>query len=251
MNQRPSSASSTLVATTSEDRVTLQRRLLHVLTVSQILGSGAVTVAVTIGGFVVQDLLGEETPWAGLATAAATACGAVLSQVLARLMARRGRRPGLIVGYLVAALGGVVAAVGVEQTSLSVFLCGIGLFGGGQASNLLARYAATDLAARGHQGRAMSRVIFASAFGAILGPLLVRPTEKAGTVWFGLAKYSGPLAVRVCAVRARRDLPVGPSAPRPAGRHRSGRRPTHAGCAAWGCVSRSGRYERRSMLGSG
>ncbi|MEO5902137.1 MAG: MFS transporter [Ilumatobacteraceae bacterium] len=180
------------VAVTSDEREALQRRVLRVLTASQIVGSGAVTTAVTIGAFVVQDLLGEQTAWAGIATASSTACGAVFSQALARLMARRGRRPGLLLGYLIAAVGGIIATIGVEHRSLVVFLCGVGLFGGGQASNLLARYAATDLAPPAHHGRAMSRVIFASAFGAILGPLLVRPAEAAGTSWFGLAKYSGP-----------------------------------------------------------
>jgi MFS family permease len=38
----------------------------------------------------------------------------------------------------------------------------------------------------------MSRVVFASTFGAVFGPLLVAPAQWAGEEWFGLATYSGP-----------------------------------------------------------
>ena len=95
-----------------------------------------------------------------------------------------------------------------------MFLLGLFLFGSGQASNLLARYAAADLAEPGHRSRAMSRVIFASTFGAVFGPLLIGPTEHAGQSWFGLGKYTGPwlfasvffvLAMINVAVRLRPD----------------------------------------------
>ena len=47
-----------------------------------------------------------------------------------------------------AALGSVIAAIGAERELLPVFIAGLFLFGSGQASNLLSRYAATDLAGR-------------------------------------------------------------------------------------------------------
>ena len=105
-----------------------------------------------------------------------------MAQALSRLMWRRGRRPGLQLGYLLAATGGMIAAVGAERW-LAVFIGGLFLYGSGQASNLLARYAATDLADPDHRGRAMSHVVFASTFGAVFGPLLINPTERAGEEW--------------------------------------------------------------------
>jgi hypothetical protein len=60
-------------------------------------------------------------------------------------------------------------------------MVGLFLFGNGQASNLLARYAATDLAEPDNRARAMSRIIFASTFGAVFGPLLISPAEAAGS----------------------------------------------------------------------
>jgi MFS family permease len=176
----------------SVDRAALQRRVLRVLTQGQVAGSAALGAAITIGAFVIQDILGQETPLGGAAAAGFTLGVAVMAQVLSRVMRQRGRRPGLQLGYLTAAAGGVVAAVGAERGMLAVFLAGLFLFGSGQAGNLLARYAATDLAEPQHQARAMSRVVFASTFGAVFGPLLVGPAEQAGQDWFGFEKYTGP-----------------------------------------------------------
>jgi len=173
-------------------RADVQRRTLRVLTAGQVVGAAALAAAVTVGAFVIQDILGQETAWAGLGTAMVTTGTAVMSQALSRVMQRRGRRPGLGAGYGLAALGSVVAAVGVERASLPVFLLGLFVFGNGQASNLLARYAATDLAAPEARSRAMSRIVFASTFGAVLGPLVIGPTEHAGEAWFGFQRYTGP-----------------------------------------------------------
>jgi MFS family permease len=174
------------------ERAAVQRRTLRVLTLGQIVGSAALAAAVTVGAFVIQEILDDETGWAGIATATVTTGTAVMSQVLSRMMIRRGRRVGLQTGYTLAALGGVVAAVGAERYSLPIFLVGLFLFGNGQASNLLARYAATDLALPNERSRSMSRIVFASTFGAVFGPLLIDPAEAAGEHWFGLEKYTGP-----------------------------------------------------------
>ncbi len=196
------------------DRALVQQRVLRVLIGGQVVGAAALGSSVTIGAFVVQDILGNDTPLGGIATATVTMGTAFMSQVLARIMIRRGRRGGLQTGYLLAALGGVVAMVGVERGSLWWFLSGLFLFGNGQAANLLARYAATDLAEPTERSSAMSYVVFASTFGAVFGPLLIRPFQWAGETWFGLATYSGPwlassafllLAAINTAVRLRPD----------------------------------------------
>lgn len=182
-----------LVAALSEyDREIIQRRTLRILTMGQIIGAAALASAVTVGAFVIQDILGSETSWGGIATATVTTGTAVMAQVLSRLMIRKGRRPGLQLGYALATAGALIAAVGAETRSLLVFLVGLFLFGNGQASNLLARYAATDLARPDERARSMSRIVFSSTFGAVFGPLLIAPAQAAGQNWFGLAKYTGP-----------------------------------------------------------
>jgi len=162
------------------------------LVVSQIAGSAALAAAVTVGAFVVQDILGQTTAWGGIASATVTMGAAFMSQMLARLMNVRGRRNGLQVGYLLAIVGGFVAGYGAETKILWVFLLGLFIFGNGQASNLLSRYAAADLATTDQRGRAMSRILFASTFGAVFGPLLIKPAEEAGMNWFGWGQYTGP-----------------------------------------------------------
>jgi MFS family permease len=162
------------------------------LVTGQIAGAAALAASVTVGAFVIQDILGQDTPWGGIASATVTMGTAFMSQILARVMTRRGRRGGLQLGYGLAIAGGIIAGVGVELSSLWVFLAGLFLFGSGQASNLLSRYAATDLALPTERSRAMSRILFASTFGAVFGPLLIRPAERIGQDWFGWQQYTGP-----------------------------------------------------------
>ena len=138
-----------------------------------------------------------------------------MSQRLSRLMQRRGRRPGLQLGYALAVVGAVVGAIGVELHSLPVFLAGLFVYGNGQAANLLARYAATDLAEPGERARAMSRIVFASTFGAVLGPLLIGPAEALGRSVFGFEKYTGSVGLQCGVLRRRDGQHGGEAAPRP------------------------------------
>lgn len=177
---------------TDAERAVIQRRTLRVLVGGQIIGAAALASAVTVGAFVVQDILGQETAWGGIATATVTTGTAVMAQVLSRIMLRRGRRPGLQLGYGLAMVGAIIAGVGAQTGVLATFVVGLFLFGNGQASNLLARYAATDLASPDARARAMSRIVFASTFGAVFGPLLIAPAEAAGQQWFGWERYTGP-----------------------------------------------------------
>lgn len=188
----------TAEALTEERRAELQRRTLRTLTVGQVVGSASMSSAVTVGAYVIQEILGQKTPWGGIATATVTMGGAVMSQVLSRMMMRRGRRPGMQVGYGLATCGAVAAGIGAETSTLVVFLAGLFLFGSGQASNLLARYAATDLALPADRSRAMSRIVFASTFGAVFGPLLIGPAQWAGENAFGWHRYTGPWLFASC-----------------------------------------------------
>ena len=48
------------------DQVALQKRTLRVLVVGQVVAAAALSAAVTVGAFVIQDILGKETPWGGI-----------------------------------------------------------------------------------------------------------------------------------------------------------------------------------------
>ena len=176
----------------TNDLVAIQKRTLGVLMAGQVVASAALASAVTVGAYVVQGILGQDTPWGGIATATVTTGSAFMSQLLARIMSKSGRRVGLQTGYSLAIVGGLIAGLGVQRSSLTIFLFGLFLYGNGQASNLLARYAATDLALPQERAQAMSKILFASTFGAVLGPVLVVPAQWAGQEWFGWQKYTGP-----------------------------------------------------------
>jgi len=208
-----------------DERDAVQRKVLGALTTGQIVGGAAMASSVTVGALVVTDLLGATTAWAGIGTATVTTGTAFASQVLSRRMKRVGRRPGLQQGYTGALVGAVVAAVGVELRLLPLFIAGLFVFGHGQASNLLARYAATDLARPEHRSRAIGRVVFAQTFGAVAGPLTIGPAERLGQS-IGLEKYTGPwlvaaalfgLAVVNTTVRLRPDPLVVAGGVTPAG----------------------------------
>ena len=180
------------------ERARLQLRTLRVLTLGQMVGAAALASAITVGAFVVQDILGQHTAWVGMSPAGVKTGTATFSQVLSRRMRKRGRRPGMQLGYGLAACGGFTAAFGAQQRWLPVFLVGLFLYGSGSATNLLARYAATDLALPDERSRAMSRVLFASAFGAVFGPMLIGPAEHLGQSLFGLTRYAGPFLFSSC-----------------------------------------------------
>ena len=177
---------------TAEEIAGIQKNTLRVLVASQIAGSAALAAAVTVGAFVMQDILGQSTPWGGAASATVTMGTAFMAQMLARQMNQHGRRRGLQLGYSLAIVGGLIAGVGAETKTMWVFILGLFLFGNGQASNLLSRYAATDLAQPNNRAAAMSRILFASTFGAVFGPLLIRPAEELGMSLFGWSQYTGP-----------------------------------------------------------
>ena len=182
----------------SNDLIAIQKKTLRTLVSGQVIAAASLASAVTVGAYVIQNILGADTAWSGIASATVTIGTAFMAQMLSLVMMRKGRRVGLQSGYLAAFVGGVIAGVGAEKSHLVIFLVGLFLFGNGQASNLLSRYAATDLADVKTRASAMSRILFASTFGAVFGPILVVPAERVGESLFGWHKYTGPWIFSAC-----------------------------------------------------
>lgn len=174
------------------DLILLQKKTLRTLVAGQVVAAAALSAAVTVGAFVIQDILGQDTPWGGISSATFTLGSAFMSQILSRKMSVKGRRVGLQYGYGLATVGGLTAGFAVHNSSLPLFILGLFLYGSGQASNLLSRYAAMDLADDEHKSEAMSYILFGSTFGAVFGPILIKPAESLGENWFGWSTYTGP-----------------------------------------------------------
>lgn len=182
------------------DPVAVQRRTLGVLGAGVALSGLGVTVGITVGGLLARDVAGTDTA-AGLGSTAGVLGAAVVAVPLARVSDRAGRRAGLAAGYAVAVLGALVTVVAAVLSSLPLLLAGLFAFGAATACSLQARYAAADLAAPEHRGRALSLVVWATTVGSVLGPNLAGPGEALGAA-LGLPPLTGAYVVSVAVFTA-------------------------------------------------
>jgi MFS family permease len=167
-----------------------QRRTLVILVLAQVLSGAALAAGVTVGALLAQDMLGS-TRLSGLPSALFAAGGALAAVGVGRLSERSGRRVGLTAGYLVGAVGGfgVVAAAWLDDVVL--LFASLFVYGAGVATSLQARYAGVDLAAPSRRGRAVSTVLVATTFGAVVGPNLVSVTGRMAEA-IGIPALAGP-----------------------------------------------------------
>ncbi|MFI6520507.1 MFS transporter [Spirillospora sp. NPDC050679] len=170
-----------------------QRRVLAVLTATQVLGGIGVATGVAISTLAAATLSDSEAI-GGLAQTSAVAGAGVLAVPMARAAARRGRRAALTLAYGAGTLGAAVAAVATAAQMWPLLLAGLFLFGGASAGGLAARYAATDLSRSGRSARDLSVVVWATTIGSVAGPNLARPADELGRS-LGLAAWSGPYAL--------------------------------------------------------
>ena len=89
-------------------------------------------------------------------------------------MARVGRRSGFMLGAMLGALGGIVAAAGIWLSMLPLLALGTLLIGSYQAFAQFYRFAAGEVADDAFRARAISLVLAGGVVAALLGPLLGR-----------------------------------------------------------------------------
>lgn len=167
----------------------VQRRTVRTLVGSQMLGGLGVASGIAVSSLMAEQILGSPD-LAGLANTAQVLGAALLSIPAARLMAARGRRVGLVTAYLTGIVGAALAIAAAVLSSFPLLLVATSLFGASTTANNQARYAATDLAAPDHRGRALSVVVWATTVGAVLGPNLVAPAGRLAQA-LGLPPLSG------------------------------------------------------------
>ena len=168
----------------------LQRRTVRVLLASQVLAGAGLAAGITVGALLAEDMLGT-TSLAGLPSALFTGGSAAAAVGVGRLSQRAGRRPGLAAGYAVGAVGGAGVVLSAVVDSVPLLLLSLLLYGSGTATNLMARYAAADLAAPHRRGGAVSTVLFATTLGAVAGPNLVQPMGSVAAA-LGVRELAGP-----------------------------------------------------------
>ena len=153
------------------------------------LGGLGVGAGVTVTTLLAFELSGSAA-LAGLA-ASASAFGAGVAAAAIGAASRHGRRPGLVGGYLVGVAGAVLAVTAAVVASFPLMVAATFLFGSSNASNLQARYAATDLSSADRRGSDLSIVVWATTVGAVLGPNLTGPGVAAAEL-LGVPELAGP-----------------------------------------------------------
>ncbi|MEK3884514.1 MFS transporter [Paenibacillus sp. PL2-23] len=155
-----------------EDRERLYKRTLWTVVASQLFGGAGLAAGITVGALLAQDMLGTDR-YAGIPTALLTLGSALASLLVGRLSGKYGRRNGLAGGFFAGAVGaaGIVAAAMLEHVAL--LFISLFIYGSGTASNLIARYAGTDLALPHQRATAVSIALVSTTFGAVAGPNLV------------------------------------------------------------------------------
>ncbi len=172
------------------DLQAIQHHTLSVLRRTQLITAAGLTTVVAVAVLGASELGASDAvaSFAGVALSLGAAVGAA---VLSPLMDQRGRRIGLTVGYAGAIVGAGVSLVSFNAGSLVGYVVGMALLGSGQASNLLARYAGSDLAPEHDKAGAISQVVWASTIGAVIGPLLLNPAKALGEA-LGMEPLAGP-----------------------------------------------------------
>ncbi|WP_253182623.1 MFS transporter [Arthrobacter sp. SW1] len=181
-------------------RARLQRRILGVVVLSQVLGGAGLAAGVTVGALLAQQMFGGEG-LSGLPTALFTLGSALAAYLIGRATQRAGRRIGLGLGFAAGGLGAagvVLAAVG---GNIALLLVSLLVYGAGTASNLQARYAGTDLAAPERRGTAISISMVSTTLGAVAGPNLVQPLGAVAE-GLGIPALAGPFLLAAAAYLA-------------------------------------------------
>jgi MFS family permease len=226
----------------------LQRRTLRVLAAAQVFGGIGLFLGVTVAALLARDISGQEA-LGGVPLAFAVASGAIAAAPLGTWMARAGRRPALAAGHLIAASGAGLVVLAAGLGSFPLLCIGMAGFGLGNTSNLLARYAAADLAPADRRARAISVVLLATAVGAIAGPNLAAPTEPLAEA-LGVRASAGPFAVAVVAYAIAAGILLALLRPDPLLASRQAVEEAPSPVVPWGSALRSlPSWPRRALMG--
>lgn len=168
-------------------------RLLGGLMGTSALGGLGQLVGLTGTSLLIEDLLGSKT-WIGTGNFAMMGGTAVGASLLTKRLGRNRRRPTLINGYLIGAVGGVVAGFAARLQWYPLVLVGLLLFGFGNTASQQARFGAADVVPDARRGRAVSVVVWASTIGVVFGPKLWGPAGRM-MAHLGFPLLGGPYVV--------------------------------------------------------
>ena len=172
----------------------VQRRTVRTLLGSQMAGGIGLVSGYSVTALLADDITGSKT-LAGLAAASLSIGAAIASFPLARLMARSGRRPGLLMGYVLASIGGFFAVLAAITRQFAFLPVGVALIGIGNATNMATRYAAADLAKPERRASTIGLVVAATTIGSGFGSLVSLSVFDPIGRSIGLPDYAGSFLI--------------------------------------------------------
>ena len=177
------------------ERPELQRRALRVLITAQVFGGAGFFLGLAVAVLLAHELTSNDAV-VGIPVAIMVAAAALAARPMGAWMQRSGRRPALAAGQLCGAAGAALVLVAATLDSFALFCLAMAPFGVSNASNLLTRYAASDLADPDRRAQAISLLLLATAGGAILGPNLAEASGGIGE-WLAVSDKAAPFALSV------------------------------------------------------
>jgi MFS family permease len=175
----------------------LFKRTMIVVLLSQLFGGAGLAAGVTVGALLAEDMLGTAS-YAGLPTALLTLGSALTAFLIGRFTQRLGRRPGLVIGFGAGGLGAIGVIIAAVYGNIVLLFVSLFVYGAGTATNLLARYAGTDLAKPNQRATAVSMALVSTTFGAVAGPNLVEVMGNVARSW-GIPPLAGPFILGAAA----------------------------------------------------
>ncbi|OEC03547.1 MFS transporter [Lysinibacillus sphaericus] len=175
----------------------MYKRVLFVVSLSQIFGGAGLAAGITVGALLAQQMLGTDS-LAGLPSALFTLGSAGAAFIVGRLSQRYGRRIGLTTGFITGGLGAIGVVIAALINSVFLLFAALLVYGAGTATNLQARYAGTDLANNKQRATAISTTMVMTTFGAVAGPNLVDVMGKFA-LSIGIPSLAGPFLLSAIA----------------------------------------------------
>jgi len=175
----------------------LYRRVLLVVSLSQVFGGAGLAAGVTVGALLAQEMLGTDA-YAGIPVAILTLGSAGAALIVGKISQRYGRRIGLSIGFIVGGLGAIGVIIAAIINSVILLFASLLIYGAGTATNLQARYAGTDLANKKQRATAISTTMVMTTFGAVAGPNLVGVMGDFASL-IGVPTLAGPFILSAAA----------------------------------------------------
>jgi len=175
----------------------LYKRVLLVVSLSQVFGGAGLAAGITVGALLAQQMLGTDA-YAGVPSALFTLGSAGAALIVGKISQRYGRRTGLSTGFIVGGLGAIGVVIAAMINSVTLLFVSLLIYGAGTATNLQARYAGTDLANNKQRATAISTTMVMTTFGAVAGPNLVEIMGEVA-VSMGVPALAGPFILSATA----------------------------------------------------